>query len=348
MRTGNDPRSVARGCVLVTGVAGFIGSHLAERLVAEGYEVIGVDCFTDYYPRWMKERNIKNLLGHERFTFLEADLQDLDLVALLRGDWPAERWPLTDGDRGQVSLVRGRPVDYVCHLAAQAGVRASWGCSFEVYTRNNVLATQRLLEAAKEVPLKKFVYASSSSVYGDAEAYPTSEDITPRPVSPYGVTKLAGEHLCILYHKNFGIPTIALRYFTVYGPRQRPDMAFHKFIRAMLSGEEITVYGDGKQTRDFTYVDDAVQGTLLAMQSEVESGVFNIGGGSRVSVNEVLQMLEEIVGKKARVRYVASQKGDVQHTSADVGNAHLYLGYTPETTLECGLAKQIAWMHSML
>lgn len=305
---------------LVTGVAGFIGSHLAEQLVNDDYHVIGVDCFTDYYPREIKERNLQNILDIDNFEFVEADLLDIDLSELLN------------------------EVDYVFHESAQAGVRASWGTDFDIYTKNNVLATQRLLEASKNSELKKLVYASSSSVYGDAKKYPTTEDMTPKPISPYGVTKLAGEHLCMLYWKNFHVPVVALRYFTVYGPRQRPDMAFHKFIKAILEDELITIYGDGEQTRDFTYVDDAVKANLLAMKSDSAGEVFNIGGGSRITVNAVVRMMEEIVGKDANIKHIAEQKGDVRHTAADITKARKLLGYDPNFELRKGLELQAEWM----
>jgi len=334
-RSTDEPSSAVRGCILITGVAGFIGSHLAERLVHEGYHVVGIDCFTDYYPRRMKERNLENLQGHDRFTLTEADLLDLDLAAFLRGQLSMETSPTA-------------VVDYVFHLAAQPGVRASWARNFEVYTRNNVLATQRLLEAAKEVPLKKFVYASSSSVYGDAETLPTPEDVARRPVSPYGVTKLAGEHLCWLYWRNHTVPVVCLRYFTVYGPRQRPDMAFHGFIRAMLEGREIMVYGDGEQTRDFTYVEDAVNGTVLAAFADIVGEVFNIGGGSWVTVNQVIRMLEDILDRRARLRHVGAQPGDVRHTAADIRRAAAALPYRPRTTLGNGLQKQVEWVKATL
>jgi len=309
---------------LVSGVAGFIGSYLAERLIKEGHQVIGVDCFTDYYPRIYKERNLENLLECEHFKFYEANLIDIDLVRLL-------------GD-----------IDYVFHEAAQAGVRASWGKNFQIYTENNVLATQRLLEAAKEVELKKFVYASSSSVYGDAETFPTSEEVTSRPISPYGVTKLAGEHLCHLYYKNFGVPVVILRYFTVYGPRQRPDMAFHKFIKAMLKGDEIVVYGDGNQTRDFTFVDDVVEANILAMDADVVGEVFNIGGGSRVSVNQTIEMLKEIIDSNVEIKYIKAQKGDVRHTAADISKARESLGYEPKVRLMDGLCKEVEDLDGLL
>ncbi len=306
---------------LVTGVAGFIGSHLAERLLADGHRVIGIDCFTDYYPRAIKEQNLAALRAHARFTFIEEDL--------LRADLPA--------------LLAERGVEWVFHLAAQAGVRASWGNSFEIYTQNNILATQRLLEAARDARVSKFVFASSSSIYGDAETLPTREEVTPLPISPYGVTKLACEHLARLYFRHYGVPTVALRYFTVYGPRQRPDMAFHKFIRAALEDREIVVYGDGEQTRDFTFVADAVDGTVRAAQYGEAGAVYNLGGGARVSVNAVLRELEAILGKRVTVRYAEPQAGDVRHTSADCTRAARVLGYAPRTPLREGLRAEVEW-----
>ena len=329
---------------LVTGVAGFVGSHLAEMLLSLGHSVVGVDCFTNYYARSIKQQNLAHLLASDRFTLLSADLLELDLPALLSGTADT----FEEGRRGSDPelAVTKRRVDYVFHLAAQAGVRASWGRSFEIYTRNNVLATQRLLEAARDVPPTKFVYASSSSVYGDAERYPTAEDVTPHPVSPYGVSKLAGEHLCSLYWRNYGVPTASLRYFTVYGPRQRPDMAFHRFVRSMVQASEIEIYGDGEQTRDFTYVEDAVKGTIQAAMADVSGEVFNIGGGSRVAVNEVIKNLEAILQRRAKVKYIAEQKGDVRHTSADISKAKLLLEYQPNILLKEGLSREAAWVQN--
>jgi UDP-glucose 4-epimerase len=317
--------SSRNGQVIVTGVAGFVGSHLAERLLAEGYQVLGVDCFTDYYPRAVKEANLIDLRQSPQFRFVEGDILTLDWTSLL-----------------------GR-ADYLFHEAAQAGVRGSWGDSFSVYVRNNVLATQRLLEAAKGArTLKGFVFASSSSVYGDAKAFPTPEDTTPMPVSPYGVTKLACEHLCRMYHQSFGVPVVMLRYFTAYGPRQRPDMAFHRFITAMLQNDEIVVYGDGEQTRDFTYVSDIVEANILAMNHPVEGQAFNIGGGSRITVNTVIDMLESITGRQARKSYTGWQKGDARHTSADVTQAQRVLGYQPQVGIEQGLRQQVQWIAQLM
>ena len=235
---------------VVTGAAGFIGSHLSERLLADGHDVVGIDCFTDYYRRARKEQNLEVARSHRNFSFEELDLVDADLTAALEG------------------------ADVVYHLAGQPGVRPSWGHQFDRYVRDNIIATQRLLEHLKESSLKRLVFAGSSSVYGDAEAFPTRESALPRPVSPYGVTKLAAEHLANLYTRNFGIPAVSVRYFTVYGPRQRPDMAFARFMRALADGEPIEVYGDGEQTREFTYVSDAVEGTVKAASAS---------GGSRAS-----------------------------------------------------------------
>jgi len=304
---------------VVTGCAGFIGSHLVERLLSEGHEVLGIDCYTDYYPRRLKESNLRHALENKDFTLLEESILDLELKDALEG------------------------ADYVFHQAAQAGVRASWGERFRIYTDNNVLATQRLLEACKDAGIKKFIYGSSSSVYGDVEQLPMKESFTPRPVSPYGVTKLAGEHLCYLYWRNFGVPVISLRYFTVYGPRQRPDMAFHRFLRALLEGDVIRIYGSGEQTRDFTYVSDVVEANLLAAKARSVGEVFNIAGGARRSVNEVLRILEALTGRKARVVHVEEQKGDVRDTYADISKAERTLGYAPKIKLEEGLRRFVEW-----
>jgi nucleoside-diphosphate-sugar epimerase len=306
--------------ILVTGVAGFIGSHLAEKLLAAGHEVVGLDCFTDYYPRKIKESNLLKLRDSTSFDFRDDDVLRVDLNALLKD------------------------VEIVFHEAAQAGVRASWGSSFRIYTENNVRATQCMLEASKKTKLKRFIYASSSSIYGDAESYPTHEGMTPMPISPYGVTKLAGEHLCYLYHKNYGVPAVSLRYFTVYGPRQRPDMAFNKFIKAILSDEEITIYGDGEQTRDFTYIEDIVDANVSAMDAQVVGEVLNIGGGSRITVNDTIRIIENVTGKQAKTKYIEKQKGDVIHTGADISKAAKLLGYKPAYNLKKGIANEVDWL----
>ena len=310
---------------LVTGAAGFIGSTLAERLLADGADVVGIDCFTDYYPRPIKERNISIALKHPRYRFVESRIQDADLPALLQ-------------DR-----------THVFHLAAQAGVRKSWGRDFAIYTVNNIEATQALLEAACGMPaLERFVYSSSSSVYGDRVAMPMREDALPQPVSPYGVSKLAAEQLCYLYFANYGVPTVSLRYFTVYGPRQRPDMGFHKFLRATILGEPIAVYGDGDQTRDFTFVSDAVGANVAAAARGVPGRVYNIGGGSRVSVNDVLAMIGRIAGRRPQITVDPAQKGDMRHTYADTSLAHADLGYAPTVGLEEGLAAEYQWLTGIL
>jgi nucleoside-diphosphate-sugar epimerase len=305
---------------LVTGAAGFIGSSLSEKLLALGHDVAGIDCLTDYYSPQAKRRNIEAALQNSRFTFFEQDLLDADLPRLLTG------------------------CDVVFHQAAQAGVRTSWGRDFEIYTNNNVLATQRLLEAAKGLPIKRFVFASSSSVYGDARKIPVSEDEPVHPLSPYGVTKLAAENLCLLYHKNFGVPAVALRYFTVFGPRQRPDMAFHRFMKAMLRDEPIPVFGSGEQTRDFTFIEDAVNANVLAMERGRDGSVYNIGGGSRLSLNRAIELLEKIIGKKAKRDQSSPQKGDVLHTWADTTLAQTELGFIPRHDVEEGLRQEFEWL----
>ncbi|MEQ9617639.1 MAG: NAD-dependent epimerase/dehydratase family protein [Deltaproteobacteria bacterium] len=306
--------------VLVTGVSGFIGSHLAERLLEEGNSVLGVDSFLDYYPRQIKEYNIRNLLGKPGFEFIEADILGLDLGKITEG------------------------IEAVFHQAAIAGVRSSWGGRFDEYVKNNILGTQMLLEACKNRELKKFIYASSSSVYGDAEELPVSETSPTNPISPYGVSKLGGEHLVSLYHKAYGIPAVSLRYFTVYGPRQRPDMAFHKFIRAVILGEEIEIYGTGEQTRDFTYIDDAVQANLRAFENGIDGEIYNIGGGSRIKLIECVRIIEELSGKKARLKFTESQRGDAKHTYADVSKAETDFRFSPAVPIREGLRKHYEWL----
>ena len=307
---------------LVTGAAGFIGSHLAATLLDRGAEVVGLDCFTDYYPRPIKEANLDVNRGRPGFTFVETSIQEADLPALLDG------------------------VTHVFHLAAQAGVRKSWGRDFQIYTSNNVDASQQLLEACVGRPIHRFVYASSSSLYGDHVAIPMREDALPQPVSPYGVTKLAAEQLGYLYHVNHGVPSTALRYFTVYGPRQRPDMAFHRFIRASLDNRPITLYGDGEQTRDFTYVADAVAATIAAGDRGVPGRAYNVGGGSRVSMNQVIEIIGRIAGRPLDVRREPAQKGDMRDTYADTTLARTDLGFAPSVTLEQGIEAEYRWLSS--
>ena len=308
---------------LVTGAAGFIGSHLCEYLIEKGFEVLGIDNFMDYYPRSIKEASIADLRKHQNFEFVEASLLQVDLTELLDG------------------------VDVIFHQAAQAGVRASWGQNFKIYSDNNILATQMLLEACRERPVNKFVYASSSSVYGDTKNLPMRESSFPRPVSPYGVSKLAAEHLCSLYFKNLGIPTVSLRYFTVYGARQRPDMAFHRFFKWALEDKPLKVYGDGEQSRDFTHVHDIVEANWLAFKKAQPGEVFNIGGGSRITLKEVIEIMEEIVGRELEVHYQGVQKGDVRHTLADMTKAKEKLEYKPKMSIEDGLRTEYEWIKKL-
>jgi nucleoside-diphosphate-sugar epimerase len=307
---------------LVTGAAGFIGSHLTATLLDNGAAVVGLDCFTDYYPRAIKEKNLAENKLRENFRFAETRLQDADLPALLED------------------------VTHVFHLAAQAGVRKSWGKDFGTYTDNNIDATQRLLEACVGRPLTRFVYASSSSVYGDNASIPMREDALPQPVSPYGVTKLSAEQLGYLYHVNYKVPATAVRYFTVYGPRQRPDMAFHKFIKAAIKDEEIVLYGDGEQTRDFTFVSDAVAATIAAGERGVNGRAYNVGGGSRVSMNQVIKLIEEVAGRPLKVRREETQKGDMRDTYADTSMARADLGFTPKVSLKEGIEAEYRWLSS--
>lgn len=309
---------------LVTGVAGFIGSTLAGRLLDQGARVTGIDCFTDYYPRATKEANLATLVSRPSFRFVESTIQDADLPSLVAA------------------------ATHVFHLAAQAGVRKSWGRDFRVYTTNNVEATQALLEACVGTGIEKLVYASSSSVYGDDTPLPMRETALPAPLSPYGVTKLAAEHLCNLYFANHGVPCVSLRYFTVYGPRQRPDMAFHRFIRAAIASQPIALYGDGEQTRDFTFVADAVAATASAATSGVAGRVYNIGGGSRVSINRVLDIVGQLAGRRLDVRHEAKQKGDMRDTYADTSRARADLGFSPTVSIEEGLASEYAWLEAAL
>ncbi len=308
---------------LVTGAAGFIGSHLTRRLLKEGLSVVGVDSFTDYYPRWIKENNLSPIKNESNFSLIEEDINSLDLNRLLQR------------------------VDYVFHLAAQAGVRASWGLSFSEYMRNNIEATQRLLEESKEQSLHKFIYASSSSVYGYCPELPMSEESPLLPYSPYGVTKLAAENLCYLYSKNYGVPTISLRFFTVYGPGQRPDMAFHKFFKSTSENKPITIFGTGEQTRDFTYIEDIVD-AIIACTSHGRTGeTYNLGGGNRKMLKDLFPLFEEICEKKISVKWEEKQKGDVPHTLADIQKAKEDLGFDPKTPIDEGLSEEWRWIKNL-
>lgn len=310
---------------IVTGAAGFIGSHLVEALLEQGKKVIGIDQFNDYYDPALKRKNILAFENHPAFKLIEGDIQSLDWASLLVD------------------------VEVVYHQAAQAGVRASWGQGFRAYTERNINATQVLLEAAKDAKdLKRLVFASSSSVYGDAETLPTHESICPQPVSPYGITKLAAERLCWLYYKNFGVPVTGLRYFTVYGPRQRPDMAFHKFFTSVLLNQAIPIYGDGQQTRDYTFISDAIAANLAAARvPEAIGEIFNIGGGSRVVLAEVIDTMEKVVGRPIRRNHIETAIGDARHTAADVSKAQKILGYKPQVSLMDGLTQEWLWVESL-
>ena len=311
--------------VVVTGAAGFIGSHLCESLLAQGFRVTGIDSFNPSYDVRIKRKNLVSAAGHERFELIEKSINDVDLEEIVSG------------------------ARFVFHLAAQAGVRDSWAQRFDEYIDANIRATQRLCEACLGKPLERFVYASSSSVYGDTAQLPMNENHRTRPFSPYGVTKLSGETLCLLYRQNFGLPVVSLRFFTVYGPRQRPDMAFHKFIARAFDGKSIEVFGHGNQTRDFTYVSDIVEASLLAMSYGGTEVVFNIGGGSRVTLNAALEVLATGLTGKARVEVVFGEpvKGDVMHTYADIGLARRELGYSPKVGLEEGIEREIEWIASL-
>ena len=309
---------------LVTGCAGFIGSHLAEGLLNDGIGVVGVDCFNANYGRSEKLRNLDKAREWDAFDFVPVDLSRGDLAELVAD------------------------CDAVFHLAAEPGVRESWGPRFEAYVRNNVVATQVLLDALRQWPEKRLVYASSSSIYGNAERLPTPESAVPQPLSPYGATKLAAEHLCHLYNANFGLEVVSLRYFSVYGPRQRPDMAFSRFCRAALDREPINIFGDGTQTRDFTYVADVVAATRAAADTPSANGeIMNIGGGSQVSVNETLAIISELAGRELQVRYHPHSTGDAKDTSADTAAAQRTLGYAPSTTLAEGIAHEFEWARSV-
>jgi nucleoside-diphosphate-sugar epimerase len=308
---------------LITGAAGFIGSHLAETLLELGHEVVGVDKFLDNYARDFKNLNLSRFVNHPSFKFINDDLVNIDLRQLLI------------------------QTDYIFHLAAQPGVRSSWGAEFSHYSHNNILATQILLEACKQVKVRKFVYASSSSVYGDTDDLPMRESGGTRPVSPYGVSKLAAEHLCYLYWKAFGIPTVSLRFFTVYGPRQRPDMFFHILMHRLLLDEEIPLYDDGEQSRDFTYCSDIVDGLTAAAFYPGSGDVFNLGGGGEITLLKAIEMVEKISGRKVKLKRFDRQRGDVRRTRASLDLARKKLRYKPAILLEEGLMRQWEWISAL-
>lgn len=307
--------------VLVTGCAGFIGSHLTESLLRDGVSVVGVDCFNANYGRGQKLDNLRHASSWDSFEFIPLDLSNGDLEELVS------------------------EVDVVFHLAAEPGVRSSWGDRFQRYVTNNILATQQLLRALKETPGRRLIYASSSSIYGQAESLPTHEDAVAAPRSPYGLTKLTGEHLCNIYHANHGLEVASLRYFTVFGPRQRPDMAFNIFCSAALNDDEIVVYGDGHQTRDFTYVADVVAATRSAATAAIEpAGAYNIGGGLRASIRDILGTIEELGGHPLRLRFTDEQAGDVRETGAETSKARNHLAFSPTTSLQDGIAAEFDWI----
>lgn len=304
--------------VVVTGAAGFIGSHLVERLLSDGHEVVGIDGFTDYYARTAKERNVGQARSHSRFRFESLDLSHDDLSSALAG------------------------AEVVYHLAGRPGVRAA-SMQFESYLRENVIATHHLLDSVKNMKLKAFVYGGSASVYGDAETFPTQETAVPAPLSQYGVTKLAGEHLAYVYWKTHGVPAVRLRYFSVYGPRMRPDLFLAKAMQAMHEGRVFEVYGDGEQTRDFTYVTDAAEVTVRAAERGSPGDLFNVGGGSSVSVNKALDLLSEVAGMQLTRRHVERQPFDHRRAGASITRARMQLGWEPVTSLREGLERQWHW-----
>jgi nucleoside-diphosphate-sugar epimerase len=307
---------------LITGCAGFIGSHLSERLLGEGWEVLGVDCFNENYGRRAKLENLREAQEWDAFEFVPIDLSRGDLADLVVD------------------------CDVVLHLAAEPGVRPSWGERFGAYLRNNVIATQHLLDALIESsPSTRLVYTSSSSIYGTGTPLPAEESARPAPFSPYGVTKLAAEHLCQAYHENHGLPVVTLRYFSVYGPRQRPDMAFHRFCRAALLRDPIHVYGDGMQSRDFTYVSDVVEATTVAtVRGGIEGGIFNIGAGAQVTVRDALALIERFAGYGLEISFEGPQPGDVRHTAAETAAAASRLGFLPQQSFEEGLRTEFEWL----
>jgi nucleoside-diphosphate-sugar epimerase len=302
--------------VLVTGSAGFIGSTLCERLISEGFNVVGIDSLNNNYSKNIKIKNLETLLNLKNFKFMNENIINTDFKVLMKD------------------------IDVVFHQAATAGVRSSWGTNFREYVNNNIIATQYLLENVKNLKLKKFIFASSSSVYGDADEYPSKITTLTKPVSPYGVTKLSSENLVNTYSHNYEIPSIALRYFTVYGPRQRPDMGFHKFLISALNNKKIIVYGDGNQVRDFTYVDDIVEANIQALNSSHDGLIYNIGGGSIITINECLKHIENLTGKTLDKEYIVSQKGDVFKTQADITESSKDLHYNPRCDLKTGLENQ--------
>lgn len=305
--------------ILVTGCAGFIGSNLTEKLLSQGNHVIGIDVLSDYYSVELKKKNIEGISSYKEFEFINKDILDADLPSILKD------------------------IQYVFHLAAQPGVRGSWGKNFSIYVRNNILVTQKLLEAVIESKVKKFIYASSSSIYGNQKVEKLSESLIPKPISPYGVTKLAAENLCSLYYENYGVPVVSLRLFTVFGPRQRPDMAFQKLIYSIKYNSAFTIYGNGEQKRDFTYVDNITTAFTLAMGKGKPGEVYNIGGGETISLNNIIKLFEEILQTKIKTEYLNEVKGDVKNTYADIEKAKCELGYDNSISLVNAIKEQLVF-----
>ena len=309
---------------IVTGAAGFIGSHLSEKLLENGFKVIGIDCFTDYYSKEIKKNNMISFQNNKNFKLIENDLMKIDLTSIIKES------------------------EFLFHEAGQPGVRASWGEQFDTYVKDNILVTQKILESAKKVKtLEKIVMASSSSIYGEQEGIMIENKTIPSPISPYGVTKLASENLGLTYALNHDLPVTSLRYFTVYGPRQRPDMAFTKFIKANLSGDKISIFGDGNQIRDFTFISDIIDANINCIKSEIQGNVLNIGGGKTYSVLNVLKIIEKITGKKNKLIFSTKQKGDVRKTEANIEKAIKNIDYSPKIDLTKGLTNQINWIKNL-
>ena len=306
--------------VIVTGAAGFIGSTLSEKLIEQGFYVIGIDSLNNNYSIKLKQSNLAGLLNNKNFEFVNSNIIDIDFSN------------------------KYSDIEAVFHQAATAGVRSSWGTNFREYTENNILATQHLLESFKDSRLKKFIYASSSSVYGNSDTFPLKISTLTKPVSPYGVTKLAAENLVNSYYVNYGLPTVSLRYFTVYGPRQRPDMAFHIFLKSAIKNNQIDIFGNGEQIRDFTYIDDVVNANMLSLEFGVDGGIYNIGGGNNISINETLKLIESITNKSLNINYKDTQKGDVKQTQADISESRIQLRYEPGFDIKTGLENEYEWI----
>ena len=310
---------------IITGVAGFIGSSLAEKLLKDNFKVVGIDSFTNYYSLHIKEKNIENCLKNTNFSLIRQDLDSSDLSTIFEN------------------------AEYIFHLSAQPGVRASWGKEFAMYVKNNISVTQKILESLKNnTTLKKFIFASSSSVYGNQSNIMNEDMSLTKPVSPYGVTKLAAENLVNLYFKNYEIPTISLRYFTVYGPRQRPDMAFSRFFRSIIKDKKLTIFGNGEQTRDFTYVDDVIEATINASTSDSVGEVLNVGGGSIFSLTEIIEFMKEITEKELEINFEKEQKGDVKYTNADISKAKKLINYKPSRDIKYGFTQQYEYVKTNL